>query len=405
MTEFCPADAREVRDVVAWAMAEEQPLELVGGGSKRPLGRPMQVAHVLDLSRLSGILDYEPAELVLTAHAATPLDELEAALAANGQRLAFEPPDWRRLLGTEDRRQTIGGVLACNLGGPRRIVAGAARDHFHGFHGVNGRGELFKAGGRVVKNVTGYDLCKLLAGSHGTLAALTEISVKVLPRPEVTQTLLLRGLDDGDAVRAMAAALNSPHEVSGAAHLPAGTAARSGVAEVAGLGRAVTALRLEGPEPSVAYRLDALRREFATHSTEPLAEQPSLALWREVGDATLLASPEFAVWRVSVAPASGALVAAAAAARIECVAFYDWGGGLVWLAVAGQDDCGAAAVRAAVAAQGGGHATLLRAPEASRAAQPVFETLAAPLAALSARVKSSFDPRGVLNPGRIHAGL
>ncbi len=404
MTEFCPADAAEVRDVVAWAMAEEQPLELVGGGSKRPFGRPLQVAHVLDLSRLSGIVDYEPAELVLTAHAATPLDEVEAALAASGQRLAFEPPDWRRLLGTEPRRQTIGGVLACNLAGPRRIVAGAARDHFLGFHGVNGRGELFKAGGRVVKNVTGYDLCKLLAGSHGTLAALTEVSVKVLPRPEMTRSLLLLGLDDEAAVRAMAEALNSPHEVSGAAHLPLGIVSRSEVVQVAALGRAVTALRLEGPEPSVAYRLDALRREFAAPA-ETLGDAPSLSLWREIGDVTLLAGHDVAVWRVSVAPASGAQVAAAVADRIACVAFYDWGGGLLWLGVAGQDDCGAAAVRAAVAGQAGGHATLLRAPEAARAAQPVFETLPAPLAALSARVKASFDPRGVLNPGRIHAGV
>ncbi len=405
MTEFCPADAGEVRDVVAWAMAEEQPLELVGGGSKRPFGRPLQVAHVLDLSRLSGIVDYEPAELVLTAHAATPLGEIEAALAASGQRLAFEPPDWRRLLGTEARSQTVGGVLACNLAGPRRIVAGAARDHFLGFQGVNGRGELFKAGGRVVKNVTGYDLCKLLAGSQGTLAALTEVSIKVLPRPEMTRTLLLCGLDDEAAVRAMAEALNSPHEVSGAAHLPVSVAVRSDVAAVATLGQAVTALRLEGPEPSVAYRLEALRRESAGVATEMLGDAPSVTLWREIGDATLLAAAELAVWRVSVAPASGAQVAAAVADRIACAAFYDWGGGLLWLGVAGQHDCGAAAVRAAVAGQGGGHATLLRAPEAARAALPVFETLPLPLAALSARVKASFDPRGVLNPGRIHAGL
>ncbi len=405
MTEFVPADANEVRDVVAWAMAEEQPLELMGGGSKRPLGRPLQVAHLLDLSRLSGILDYEPAELVLTARAATPLAEIEAALAANRQRLAFEPPDWRRLLDTEARAQTIGGVLACNLAGPRRIVAGAARDHFLGFHGVNGRGELFKAGGRVVKNVTGYDLCKLLAGSHGTLAAMTEISIKVLPRPDATRTLLLCGLDDAAAIRAMVDALNSPHEISGAAHLPAAAVAQSSVAS---LGQAVTALRLEGPEPSVAYRLMALRQELTATGMETLADDASETLWREIGDAAVLTSPGSAVWRVSVAPASGARVAAAIAAEVPCELFYDWGGGLVWVAVAGQDDCGAAAVRGAVAAQGGGqsggHAMLLRAPDAARTVQ-VFETLAPPLAALSARVKTSFDPRGVLNPGRIHAGL
>ena len=199
----------------------------------------------------------------------------------------------------------------------------------------------------------------------------------------------------------MAEALNSPHEISGAAHLPAAAASHSGVAS---LGMAVTALRLEGPEPSVAYRLMALQQDMAATRMEVLADDASEALWREIGDASLLASPGLAVWRVSVAPASGARVAAAVAAEVPCELFYDWGGGLIWVAVAGQDDCGAAAVRGAVAAQGGGHAMLLRAPDAARTRQ-VFEALASPLAALSARVKTSFDPRGVLNPGRIHAGL
>ena len=203
----------------------------------------------------------------------------------------------------------------------------------------------------------------------------------------------------------MTQALNSPHEVSGAAHLPATVAARSALSEIAVLGRAVTALRLEGPEPSVVYRFEALRREFAAERAESLMDEASAALWREIGDVSLLVSAEFAVWRVSVAPACGARVAAVVADQVACAAVYDWGGGLLWLGVAKQDDCGAAAVRAAVAREGGGHATLLRASEAARAAQAVFETLAAPLAALSARVKASFDPRGVLNPGRIHAGL
>src|SRR5690242_11526942 len=221
MSRFTPADIDELCETVSEALAAEEPVEIVGGGSKRALGRPVQAAHTLDLSRLSGIRDYAPSELVLTAGAATPLAEIELALDDAGQMLAFEPPRWHALLGGEGA-PTLGGVLACNLAGPRRLKAGAARDHFLGFRAVSGRGESFKAGGKVVKNVTGYDLCKLMAGSYGTLAALEEVTVKVLPRPETAATVLFAGLDPAAAVRLMSAALGSPHEISGAAYLPAG---------------------------------------------------------------------------------------------------------------------------------------------------------------------------------------
>src|SRR5437764_2384285 len=224
MARFTPADINELREAVAEALAAEQPVEVVGGGSKRALGRPVQAAHTLDLSRLAGIRDYAPSELVLTAGAATPLAEIERALDAAGQMLAFEPPDWRGLLGVEDAAPTLGGVLACNLSGPRRVKAGAARDHFLGFHAVSGRAEIFKAGGKVVKNVTGYDLSKLMAGSYGTLAALEEVTVKALPQPEAVATVLFAGVAPEAASRLMGAALGSPPEVSGAAYLPPGTA-------------------------------------------------------------------------------------------------------------------------------------------------------------------------------------
>src|SRR5215207_7367311 len=217
MNRFTPANLDELRDAVGEALAADEPVEIVGGGSKRNLGRPLQTPHLLDLSRLSGIRDYAPSELVLTAGAATPLAEIERALAECGQMLAFEPPDWCALLG-EDGEPTLGGALACNLSGSRRIKAGAARDHFLGFRAVSGRGETFKSGGRVVKNVTGYDLCKLLAGSWGTLAVMTDVTVKVLPRAETEETLLVLGLDDGSAARAMSAAIGSSCDVSGAAH-------------------------------------------------------------------------------------------------------------------------------------------------------------------------------------------
>jgi len=400
---FAPETLEQVTEAVAWAVSQEAPLEVLGRGSKRALGRPVQAAHSLDLSRLNGITLYEPEELVLSARAGTPLAAVEAALEEQRQMLAFEPADLRPLLGGAPGEGSLGGVLACNLSGPRRIKAGAARDHFLGVMTVSGRGETFKSGGRVVKNVTGYDLCKLLCGSYGTLAVMTDVTVKVLPRPEKTYTVLVLGLDDATASRAMTRALGSPHEVSGAAHLPAGLAAESQVSYVAGAGGAVTALRLEGPGPSVEYRCAALRRELADLGhTEELHSRNSLAFWREVRDVRpFVERQKTAVWRISVAPTDGPGVVAQIGAG---EAYYDWGGGLVWLALPETGDAGAAQVRAAVAATGG-HATLIRAPLELRASEAVFQPQDAAAAALTRRVKEGFDPRGVLNPGRMYAGI
>lgn len=394
MSTFRPDTEADVAAIIRWAVAEAQPLELLAGGSKRGLGRPSQADHTLDLSALSGILDYEPAELVLTASAGTPLSAIEETVAARSQMLAFEPPDWRALLGTQDRTPTLGGMVSCNLSGPRRIKAGAARDHLLGFRGVNGRGDPYRAGGKVVKNVTGYDLCKLLAGAYGTLTALTELSIKVLPRPETVRTVVAIGLDEGEAITAMTDGLNSPHEISGAAHLPVSLSPIGGAA--------ATLLRVEGPAPSVAHRCAALRA-MLRESTE-LDDDASGTVWRDVGDVAFLAEPRArAVWRVSVPPASGAVVLHAIRRACDARAYFDWGGGLLWVAAEG-DDGGAAAIRGAIAAHPGSHATLIRASDSLRASVPVFQPLAPALAAISSRVKHGFDPLGVLNPGRIYAG-
>lgn len=396
------------------------PLEILGHGSKRGFGRPVQATHQLDLSGLSGIILYEPEELVLTCRAGTAMAEIEAALKARNQQLAFEPAGLAALYGGDAGRGTIGGVLACNLSGPRRIKAGAARDHFLGFKAVSGRGEAFQAGGRVVKNVTGYDLCKLMAGSHGTLAVLTEVTVKVLPAPEKTRTILIHGLDDAVAMAAMSRALNSEHDVSGAAHLPANIAARSAVEFVAEAGGAVTAIRVEGPGPSVEHRCAAVRTELAPLGpTEELHTMRSNMLWREIGAvAPLLPERDHFVWRLSVPPASGAAVTVEIGKRFSKLPagverggalspfdyYHDWGGGLIWLSLPPSRDAGAEAVRAVVARHGG-HATLMRAPDTVRAAVPVFQPQAEPLAALAARVKDGLDPRRILNPGRLAATL
>ena len=409
---LAPTDADGLADAVRWAVAGEQPLEVVAGGSKQGLGRPVQSAATLSLAAFDGIVDYQPSELVLTAQAATPLAAIEAAVEAERQMLAFEPADYGPLLGADggaDLRApagaTLGGALACNLSGPRRPKAGAARDHFLGAHAVSGRGERFKAGGRVVKNVTGYDVCKLLAGSYGTLAVMHEVTIKVLPAPERTRTVLVFGLAPAAAVEALGAALGSAHEVSGAAHLPAEVAARSDVSYVAGAGAAVTAVRVEGFPASVGARCAALRALLGRFgAVEELHSRNSGTLWREIRDVRAFADESGPLWRLSVPPASGAEAAARVADKAEVRALFDWGGGLVWLAVEGAEDAGEAAVRAAASALGG-HATLVRADAPTRAARAVFQPQARGMAALTARIKRAFDPAGVLNPGRMYAGV
>ena len=402
-----PRDAKEVEQTIGWALAEGMTLELIGRGTKRAIGRAAQWDATLDLSGLSGVTLYEPEELVLSAKAGTPLAEIEALVAASRQELAFEPMDYGALLGGESGAGTIGGAIAANLSGPRRIKAGAARDHFLGFNAVSGRGETFKSGGRVVKNVTGYDLCKLIAGSWGTLAAMTDITVKTLPRAETEQTMLVLNLDEVTARKVMAAAMGSYGDVSAAAHLPAAIAAR--IAETVAAQTATTAFRLEGVAPSVAQRktvLEKLLSPFGSLGT--LGEAPSRAFWRAVRDVIPFAAGGPAgkcdLWRISTAPTRGAEIGRALVHQADAEVLYDWAGGLVWAALPAADDANAPLVRSTLAATGG-HATLIRAPAAVRAAVDVFTPEPAPLAALTARVRKGFDPQGVLNAGRMWAGV
>ncbi len=401
MSPLVPADPAEVAAAVTLAAASKTPLAVTGLASKAALGRPGKPKRCLDLSALSGVIFYEPEELVLSALAATPVEAIAALLAENGQELAFEPMSFDALLGAGSG--TLGGCLMTNLSGPRRIKAGAARDHVLGVKAVSGRGEPFKAGGRVVKNVTGYDLPRGLAGSFGTLAVATEITMKVLPRAETRATLVLAGLDSAKAIAALCAAMGAPVDVSGAAHLPAAAARRQGFPS------AVTALRLEGFAASVNARFDQLAASLKPFgAAERLDAAGSENLWRAIRDAAPLAAPsENLIWKISVAPMAGPKIAEAAARAFPCEALFDWSGGLVWLALAASadlgSDAGAGVIRRAIAANGGGHATLVRAPAEFRARIDVFEPQPAALAALSRRLKAAFDPHGILEPGRLFA--
>jgi glycolate oxidase FAD binding subunit len=399
-------DAKDVEQVVRAAIASDQPLEIIGHGSKRLIGQPMATNALLDLSELNAVTAYEPNELIITAQAGAPLADVQSLIDSKNQQFAFEPINTSALLGTPDIG-TIGGMIGAGLAGPRRIKAGGARDHLLGAHAVSGFGDSFKTGGRVVKNVTGYDLCKLLAGSWGTLAVMTEVTLKVMPKPESERTLMLRGLDDVTANRAMTAALGSPFDVSGAAHLT-NSAFRPAADALAGLGppgQAVTLLRLEGIAASVAHRADSLGKTLAPFGgAEILQDSASAAVWSSIRDVQPFAASgalgAWPVWRIVCPPASGGALGQALARDSGGDVVYDWGGGLIWAALPPRPDAQAALVRRRVDAAGG-HATLIRASEQVRRPVDVFHPQADGLAALGERVRTSFDPKNILNRGRL----
>jgi glycolate oxidase FAD binding subunit len=402
-------DARDVEEVVRAAIASEQPLEIIGHGTKRLIGQPMATNAVLDVSALNAVTSYEPNELIITVQSGAPLADVQSLIDSRNQQFAFEPMDTSALLGVSGSG-TIGGMIGVGLAGPRRIKAGGARDHLLGAHAVSGFGDSFKTGGRVVKNVTGYDLCKLLTGSWGTLAVMTEVTLKVMPKPESERTLVLSGLDDLTANRAMTAALGSPYDVSGAAHLPGSVFGSStgALARLGATGRAVTLLRLEGIAASVADRAGSLGRALATFgAVEMLQDDASAAVWAEVRDVEPFAAGGarglWPVWRIVCPPASGGALGQALARESQGDVIYDWGGGLIWAALPPKPDAQAALVRARVDAAGG-HAALIRAPDEVRRSVDVFQPQPGGLAALSERIRNSFDPRTILNRGRMLRG-
>lgn len=399
-------DAKDVEEVVRAAIANEQPLEIIGHGSKRSIGHAMATNAVLDLSALNAVTSYEPNELIVTLQAGAPLADVLSLIDAKNQQFAFEPMNTAPLLGTPISG-TIGGMIAAGLAGPRRIRAGGARDHLLGAHAVSGFGDSFKTGGRVVKNVTGYDLCKLLAGSWGTLSVMTEVTLKVMPKPEAERTLLLRGLEDAAANKAMTAALGSPFDVSGAAHLPksAFRAETEGLGDIVGQGEALTVLRLEGITASAAHRAGSLRELLAPFGTAMLIEDAaSSALWATLRDVLPFAVGgalgAWPVWRIVCPPASGAALGTQLARETGGDVIYDWGGGLIWAALPPKGDAHAPVVRACANAVGG-HAMLIRAAEEVRRDVDVFHPQAPGIAALSERVRASFDPKTILNRGRL----
>ncbi|HET6390502.1 FAD-binding protein [Hyphomicrobium sp.] len=405
MTElFRPAAEWELQSMVARLAREKRAIEVVGHGALRNTGRVANADVVLTTVGLKGVTLYEPTELVMSARSGTPVFEIESVLAARGQMLAFEPVDLGPTTGAPGGALTIGGVFATNFSGSRRISAGSARDNLLGVRAVNGRGELFKSGGRVMKNVAGLDVARGLTGSWGTLAIMTEVTFKVAPLPQTMQTLAYVGLPDDLAIEALNVAMATPLEVSGAVHLPKNCAERLRVPKLKDARKSLTLLRLETFSTSIDERREKLKAALKVYGTPiELDQEETFSLWSEFRTLSVMPfSTGTSLWRIATLPTKAPEIVAAIHKFMDAVAFYDWAGGLVWLEVPAAADAGAADVRRAVAVSGG-HATLIRAEPEIRSSVDVFEPLKPEIERLTRGIKQAFDPNGLLNRGRMYA--
>jgi glycolate oxidase FAD binding subunit len=352
-------------DRVRSAAADRTPLAIRGGGTKDFYGEPVR-GEPLDVRALQGVSSYEPTELVVTARAGTPLEALEATLAERGQCLPFEPPHF-------GPGGTVGGMVAAGLSGPARSAVGAVRDYVLGATVLSGRAEVLSFGGQVMKNVAGYDVSRLLAGSLGTLGVILEVSLKVLPVAPATATLRFE-MDEAEAIRRL--------NQWGGRPLPLNASA---------WWNGTLVLRLSGARAAV-------EAAAATLGGERVEAAPAAAFWRQLRDhaddyfaeARRTVAAGGALWRLSVPAATPPL-------GLPGAPLVEWGGAQRWLA----GTAAGAAVREA-AARAGGHATLFRAEDKSPG---VFTPLAAPLARIHRELKASFDPAGIFNPGRLYPGL
>jgi glycolate oxidase FAD binding subunit len=403
---YMPRNEDELAGFVKDARGGGHALEICGFRSKREAGRPLTPAAVISAAKLSGITLYEPKELVISAKAGTPLYEVEAALAQHNQELPFEPADFSRIYGQDALAASVGGIAAMNISGPRRILRGAARDYMLGLRAVNGEGTPIKSGGRVMKNVTGVDLVRGLSGSWGTLAIFTEVTFKVLPKAPESRTVMFLGLSDEAATGVMSAAMGTPYEVSGTIHLHGALTARLSDQEIAPAKTALTALRIEGAHRSLGYRMEKLRRELAPFGdTYELDAQRSAEFWADIRALSFLSAEfERPLWRIATAPSKAPHIVRALTAFFEVNAAYEWSGGLLWLELPPSSDASVTEMRR-VLAEFDADSFLMRAPRAVRASVEVFHPLSFANMKIAQTLKKAFDPAGILNPGRMYAGV
>lgn len=399
MERFLPERAEKAAEMVAAALLQKMRLSLAGAGTKVALGRPVAADALLSSARMNRILLHEPEELVLTVEAGALLSDVNEVLAARRQMLAFEPFEMAPLLGAAGEA-TMGGIVAASCHGSRRFRAGGVRDHLLGFKAVNGFGEIVEGGGRVMKNVSGFDVSKLVTGSFGTLCFLTELTFRVWPVAEAEETLAISGLADRKALEILRGIAGEPMYASGLAHLTSG--ASSGLAHLPDLGSGpLTLIRLEGAREAVDENVTALLARLKALAPRRLGRDVSVRLWGAISALEPFVHQAGAAWRLSAPPSA---MQACVSAIGPLAAIYDGAGGFCSVLVEEGADGEAELVHETMKVHGG-HATLLRASEALRARVPVFPPLEAPNMMLTKRVKAAFDPNSIFNPGRMYEGV
>jgi glycolate oxidase FAD binding subunit len=386
----------DVVEAVRAARAKKATIEIISGGTKHSYGRPVDAHDVLDVSALAGVVNYEPDELVITARAATTIAEIEDALAPRAQRLGFDPADWGPLFGTGPNAATIGGVLSADACGSARVQYGGARDHLLGYRAVNGLAESYKAGGHVVKNVTGFDLPKLMCGAMGTLGALTEVTLRLVPRAPLSVTLIARDIASAAGFALLRRVWTSAFGSTGLSYIPGGTATSFPALGMIGAGAAL--IRLEGTPVPLDEKIAGVK---ALAPSIVLDDFEGERIFRDIGDGRAFVGNTLDVWRVALPPHAAAQCAAQIGSELW---LGDWAGGLLWIGAVSDDEVAAHSLRAAASSLGG-HATLMRACANMRSRVPVFQPDSPALTALNKSVKAAFDPLGIFNPGRMFEGI
>ena len=407
-----PQNEREVSVFVKQFYKSDIPIELVGSGSKIKIGKSLQCAKTLNLSKLNGIIEYLPEELYIKVKACTPINQIEKELKKNKQQLAFEPIDFGYIFSGKSDYGTASGQVACNISGPRRFKVGSVRDHILGFRGVNGKGEIIKSGGMVVKNVTGYDLSKLVCGSYGTLVALTEITFKVLPAPEESATLVIHNLNLEMATDLLEKAINSSNDISGATFFPTKPKCTNCVMNIEATfklndlkyGGSFTAIRIEGTKNSIDERAKNLMNELKIkeYDVSILSTYQSEIFWNKVKNLEVFSSTKNNIIRI-VIPPSQCVQLMYQLSSIKFKYYLDWGGALVWIEACELTEEMFDSMRKKVVKQGG-YMTMIKPSDYLPYVEEVF-TINRNRFNLSQHIKKSFDPKRILNPGKMYTGI
>ena len=406
-----PQNEREVATLIRKFYKSNIPIELIGSGSKRKIGKTLQCAKTLNLSKLNGIIEYLPEELYIKVKAGTSIKAIEQELKKNNQQLVFEPIDFGYFLNGESDYGTAAGQVACNISGSRRFKVGSVRDHVLGFRGVNGRGEIIKSGGVVVKNVTGYDLSKLICGSYGTLVALTEITFKVLPLPEESKTLVINNQKIEKAVHFLDKSISSSNDISGAVFFPDKPMISGSSMNIENTFKlndlkqegSITAIRIEGSKNSIDHRIKNLINELQiTNLNIAILEvHQSEVFWNKVKALEFFSNSKNNIIRIVIPPSECVNLIYQFSSKFKY--YLDWGGALMWLEVFELSEEMFESIRRKVVKRGG-YVTMIKNSNYLPYVEDVF-TISSERFNISQNIKKSFDPKRILNPGKMYTGI